>query len=76
MAASAHDGAGGYYFAAAGGLGFALPAADGIQLANPERQVIGVIGDGLANYSVQATWTAAQYDIPAIFVTMQNGTRG
>lgn len=69
-------GQGSYYFAAAGGLGFALPAAVGIQLARPERQVIGVIGDGSANYSIQALWTAAQYDIPAIFIIMKNGTYG
>ncbi len=67
---------GSYYFAAAGGLGFALPAAVGIQLAKPERQVIGVIGDGSANYGIQALWTAAQYEIPAIFIIMKNGTYG
>jgi benzoylformate decarboxylase len=67
---------GSYYFAAAGGLGFALPAAVGIQLAKPERRVIGVIGDGSANYGIQALWTAAQYNIPAIFIIMKNGTYG
>lgn len=67
---------GSYYFAAAGGLGFALPAAVGIQLAKPERRVIGVIGDGSANYGIQALWTAAQYNIPAIFLIMKNGTYG
>ncbi|MFC4518484.1 benzoylformate decarboxylase [Cupriavidus pinatubonensis] len=67
---------GSYYFAAAGGLGFALPAAVGIQFAKPERRVIGVIGDGSANYGIQALWTAAQYNIPAIFLIMKNGTYG
>jgi benzoylformate decarboxylase len=67
---------GSYYFAAAGGLGFALPAAVGIQLAKPGRRVIGVIGDGSANYGIQALWTAAQYNIPVIFIIMKNGTYG
>jgi benzoylformate decarboxylase len=67
---------GSYYFCAAGGLGFALPAAIGVQLAEPARQVIAVIGDGSANYSISALWTAAQYNIPAIFVIMNNGTYG
>ncbi|MCG5076729.1 benzoylformate decarboxylase [Paraburkholderia tagetis] len=67
---------GSYYFAAAGGLGFALPAAVGIQLAKPERRVIGVIGDGSANYGIQALWTAAHYNIPAVFIIMKNGTYG
>ncbi|WP_322061602.1 benzoylformate decarboxylase [Paraburkholderia sp. J63] len=67
---------GSYYFAAAGGLGFALPAAVGIQLAKPRRRVISVIGDGSANYGIQALWTAAQYNIPTIFIIMKNGTYG
>ena len=41
--------AGSYFFPAAGGLGFGLPAAVGAQLAQPRRQVIGIIGDGSAN---------------------------
>jgi benzoylformate decarboxylase len=67
---------GSYYFAAAGGLGFAMPAAVGVQLAKPDRQVIAVIGDGSANYSITALWTAVQYNIPTIFIIMNNGTYG
>lgn len=67
---------GSYYFGAAGGLGFAMPAAVGVQLAEPDRQVIAVIGDGSANYSVTALWTAAQNSIPVVFVIMRNGTYG
>lgn len=67
---------GSYYFAAAGGLGFSMAAAVGVQLAEPARQVIAVIGDGSANYSISALWTAAQYDIPVIFLIMKNGTYG
>lgn len=67
---------GSYYFAAAGGLGFAMPAGVGIQLAKPDRQVFVVIGDGSANYSIQALWTAAKYNIPVIFIVLKNGTYG
>ena len=45
---------GSYYLGAAGGLGFAMPAALGVQLAEPSRRVIAVIGDGSANYSITA----------------------
>ncbi len=69
-------GQGSYYFAAAGGLGFGMPAAVGIQLAQPERRVIALIGDGSANYSITALWTAAQYKIPVIFIILKNGTYG
>ncbi|WP_249674403.1 benzoylformate decarboxylase [Pseudomonas abieticivorans] len=67
---------GSYFFAAAGGLGFAMPAAVGVQLAQPERRVIAVIGDGSANYSISTLWTAVQYNIPTIFIIMNNGTYG
>ncbi|MBB4866629.1 benzoylformate decarboxylase [Pseudomonas nitritireducens] len=67
---------GSYYFPAAGGLGFGLPAAVGVQLAQPQRRVIGVIGDGSANYGITALWTAAQYRIPVVFIILRNGTYG
>ncbi len=67
---------GSYYFGAAGGLGFAMPAAVGVQLAEPDRQVIALIGDGSANYSITALWTAAQHDVPVVFVILRNGTYG
>lgn len=67
---------GSYYFPAAGGLGFGIPFAIGAQLACPERQVIGVIGDGSANFAITGLWTAAQQDIPAIFLILNNGTYG
>jgi benzoylformate decarboxylase len=67
---------GSYYFAAAGGLGFVMPAALGIQLAEPSRRVIAVIGDGSANYSITALWTAAHYKIPVVFLILKNGTYG
>jgi benzoylformate decarboxylase len=67
---------GSYYFGAAGGLGFGMPAAVGVQLAEPDRQVIAVIGDGSANYSLTALWTAAQHHVPVVFVIMRNGVYG
>ncbi|MEM5371830.1 benzoylformate decarboxylase [Paraburkholderia azotifigens] len=67
---------GSYYFASAGGLGFGMPAALGVQLAASPRRVIAIIGDGSANYSITALWTAAQYGIPVIFLIMKNGSYG
>jgi len=67
---------GSYYSPASGGLGFGLPAAVGAQLALPGRQVIGLIGDGSANYGITALWTAARYGIPVVFVVLKNGTYG
>ena len=70
------DRQGSFFFAASGGLGFGLPAAVGVQLAHRERQVVGLIGDGSANYGITALWTAARYDIPVITVILKNGTYG
>ncbi|WP_328810548.1 benzoylformate decarboxylase [Rhodococcus sp. NBC_00294] len=66
---------GSFYFPASGGLGFGLPAAVGVALAR-KRPVVGLIGDGSANYGITALWTAAQYDIPVVFVILKNGTYG
>ena len=43
---------GSYFFGAGGGLGFGLPAAVGVQLAQPDRPVVAVIGDGSAQYAI------------------------
>jgi benzoylformate decarboxylase len=67
---------GSYFFPAAGGLGFGIPAALGVQLTHPNRRVIGVIGDGSANYAITGLWTAAQHQIPAIFIILKNGVYG
>ncbi|OBJ99964.1 benzoylformate decarboxylase [Mycobacterium sp. 1245852.3] len=70
------DRQGSFFLAASGGLGFGLPAAVGAQLAHRERQVVGLIGDGSANYGITALWTAARYEIPVITIILKNGTYG
>jgi benzoylformate decarboxylase len=67
---------GSYFFPAAGGLGFGMPATVGAQLASADRRVIGIIGDGSANYGITALWTAARYRIPATFLILRNGVYG
>jgi benzoylformate decarboxylase len=64
---------GSYYFSASGGLGFGLAAAVGVQLAQPERQVVCVLGEGSAQYAITAFWTAAAYDVPVKFLVLRNG---
>jgi len=63
---------GSYYFSAGGGLGFAMPAAIGVALAQPDRPVVCVIGEGSAQYAVQSFWSAAAYDVPVTFVVLRN----
>jgi benzoylformate decarboxylase len=63
---------GSYYFSAGGGLGFGMPAAIGVQLACPDRPVVCVLGEGSAQYAVQAFWTAAAYKVPVTFLVLRN----
>ena len=67
---------GGFYTTASGGLGYALPAAVGIALAQSPRQVICLLGDGSAMYSIQALWTAVQHNLPLTVVLFNNGGYG
>jgi benzoylformate decarboxylase len=67
---------GSYFFPASGGLGFGIPAAVGVALAQPGRPVVGVIGDGSANYGITGLWTAAQHQLPVTYVLLRNGTYG
>lgn len=55
-----------------GSLGFGMGATLGMKLAAPDVPVIGVIGDGTAMYSIQALWTAANYNIPVTYVMCNN----
>jgi benzoylformate decarboxylase len=64
---------GSYYFSASGGLGFGLSASVGVQLAQPDRQVVCVLGEGSAQYAITAFWTAAAYDVPVKFLVLRNG---
>jgi len=61
------------FFPAAGGLGFGLPAAVGVALADPARPVVAVLGDGALQYGVAGLWTAAQLRLAVTFVVLRNG---
>jgi benzoylformate decarboxylase len=63
---------GSYYFSSGGGLGFGMPASIGVQLAQPDRPVVCVIGEGSAQYAIQSLWTAAAYDVPVTFLVLRN----
>ena len=48
----------------------------GVQLAEPGRPVIGVIGDGSANYAITGLWSAARHHVPATFMILRNDEYG
>jgi benzoylformate decarboxylase len=63
---------GSYYQSGSGGLGFAISAAVGVQLAEPERPVVCVVGEGSAQYGITALWTAVAYKTPVTFLVLRN----
>jgi benzoylformate decarboxylase len=67
---------GGFYTMASGGLGYSLPAAVGVAMAQPGTRVVAVIGDGSMMYSIQAIWTAVQLGLPLTIVVVNNAGYG
>jgi benzoylformate decarboxylase len=67
---------GGFHTMASGGLGYSLPAAVGVSLADPGRRVVCIIGDGSMMYSLQALWTAVQHTLPLTVIVLNNAGYG
>jgi benzoylformate decarboxylase len=63
---------GSYYFCASGGLGFGIAAAVGVQMAQPGRPVVCVLGEGSAQYGITALWSAVAYRVPVTFLVLRN----
>jgi len=55
-----------------GALGWGMGGTLGLKLANPDRPVVGIIGDGSSMMTVQALWTAAVYNIPVVYIICNN----
>ncbi|MBS1758821.1 MAG: biosynthetic-type acetolactate synthase large subunit [Bacteroidetes bacterium] len=59
-----------------GTMGFALPAAIGAKLANPEKQVVAIIGDGGFQMTLQELGTMMQNNIGVKIIILNNGYLG
>ena len=55
-----------------GAIGWGMGGALGVKLANPDKPVMAIIGDGSSMMTVQALWTAANYSIPVIYLICNN----
>ena len=53
-------------------MGWTVPAALGAKLAAPERQVLGLLGDGDFLMTAQELATAVQYNLPVVYVVANN----
>jgi len=66
-------------FISSGGLGtmgFGLGASMGAKMANPDRKVINIAGDGGFHMNLHELATAARYNIPVIDLVMNNQVLG
>lgn len=63
---------GGFYTHSSGGLGYGLGGAVGVAMADRDRRVIGIIGDGSSMYAIQALWTAGKQKLPLVIVIVNN----
>ncbi|MCY4101616.1 MAG: thiamine pyrophosphate-binding protein [Rhodobacteraceae bacterium] len=53
-------------------MGFALPAAIGAKLAKPEAPVVCIIGDGDFMMCMQELATCVMYNVPVVFLILNN----
>ena len=63
---------GDYFGGRGGGIGQGIAGALGVAVAQPERPIIALSGDGSAMYSIQSLWTAAHHNLPVLFVILSN----
>ena len=66
-------------FVTSGGLGtmgFGFPAAIGAKIANPEKEVILITGDGSFQMNIQELSTCLEYNVPVKIFIVDNHTLG
>jgi acetolactate synthase-1/2/3 large subunit len=59
-----------------GTMGYGLPAALGVQIANPDKLTICVTGEASIMMNMQEFATAVQYRLPVKILIMNNGYMG
>ncbi|CAL4320385.1 Acetolactate synthase isozyme 3 large subunit [Buchnera aphidicola (Chaitophorus sp. 3695)] len=59
-----------------GTMGFGFPAALGVKLALPKKNVICITGDGSIQMNIQELSTAMQYKIPILILNLNNHSLG
>lgn len=61
------------YGTTGGILGWGVPAAIGVAMGHPGKEIWCVVGDGGFNFGVQGLWSAARYEAPIAYVVLNNG---
>ncbi|GAA0858697.1 acetolactate synthase 3 large subunit [Aliiglaciecola litoralis] len=59
-----------------GTMGFGLPAAMGVQMANPDAVSLVITGDGSIQMNIQELSTCLQYNLPIKIISLNNRALG
>lgn len=59
-----------------GAMGYGLPAAIGVQAAQPDRRVVALAGDGCFMMQAEELATAVLYRLPVIVIVINNSSYG
>lgn len=59
-----------------GPMGYAVPASVGAAVANPDKSVVVVVGDGGFQMTLQELATIAQLDLPVVICIINNSSLG
>ena len=65
-----------YMMSSQGDMGFELPASIGCQIAEPNKKVICVVGDGSIQLNIQELQTIIQYKLPIKILLFNNSSYG
>ena len=60
----------------AGPLGWEVSACTGAKLANPDKEVVGIVGDYSLQFLIEELAVAAQYKIPFMLIVLNNAYLG
>jgi acetolactate synthase-1/2/3 large subunit len=59
-----------------GAMGYGVPAGVAAKIVHPDRVVVSFSGDGCFTMNGQELATAVQYDLPVLFIVINNGMYG
>ncbi|MDQ2858509.1 MAG: thiamine pyrophosphate-dependent enzyme, partial [Candidatus Eremiobacteraeota bacterium] len=60
----------------AGPLGWEISACTGAKLANPDKEVVGIVGDYSFQFMIEELAVAAQYKVPFVMILINNAYLG
>jgi tartronate-semialdehyde synthase len=60
----------------AGPLGWEVSACTGAKLANPDKEVVGILGDYSLQFLIEELAVAAQYNVPFVMILLNNAYLG